>query len=684
MSARLSAAPILAGIFSLALSAPAPAQQTAPITTPPVDVTAPPVSSLTVPSVDEARETIQRIPGGVNLVPAEQFRDGGVLNLKDALGFTPGVYVQPRYQEEVRLSVRGSGLYNNNHLSGLRLLQDGIPLNLADGSGDFQEVDPLVIRYIEVYRGANGLQYGSSFLGGAVNLVSPTGYDANVAQARAEYGSYDYSHYQVSSGMKVGPWDYYASPTVALGGGFRRESDQKAERFASNVGYRFGNDAETRFYYFANRVEQRVPGSLTRAQAFADPRQPNPANVPARAARNVYSDRFANKTNFTVGDTEVMTAVYATDRELYHPLSFALLNQFTNDYGGLVRTSTEGTLLGHRNRLIIGTNLALGFNDAKQYQNIAGGRGALQRFSTQRATNLELFAENNFYMTQTVALVTGAQAVQARRSAEDRFTPGGPDTGDKTFRAVNPKLGLLWEVSPAAQVFGNVSRSFEPPRFSDLNPSAALSFVGLDAQKATTAEIGTRGRLNDVGFDVAVYRSWVDKELQLFSFGTGQTLTTNADKTIHQGIELGLDVPVAEAIFARPGVGTDSVRWRQIYNYSDFHFDGDRSFGNNRLPVMPRHYVRGELRYDNGEGAYVAPNVEWVPEAFYVDNANTTKSNTYVLFGVKSGYRVTPEFAIWPQSCRQDLYRRCWNRDQGHADLGVVQSRHRPHGDRGL
>jgi iron complex outermembrane receptor protein len=328
-------------------------------------------------------------------------------------------------------------------------------------------------------------------------------------------------------------------------------------------------------------------------------------------------------------------------------LSFALLNQFTNDYGGLVRTSTEGALLGHRNRLIVGTNLALGFNDAKQYQNIAGSRGALQRFSTQRATNVELFAENNFYMTQTVALVTGAQAVQARRSAEDRFTPGGPDTGDKTFRAVNPKLGLLWEVSPAAQVFGNVSRSFEPPRFSDLNPSAALGFVGLDAQKATTAEIGTRGRLNDVGFDVAVYRSWVDKELQLFSFGNGQTLTTNADKTIHQGIELGLDVPVAEAIFARPGVGTDSVRWRQIYNYSDFHFDGDRSFGNNRLPVMPRHYVRGELRYDNGEGAYVAPNVEWVPEAFYVDNANTTKSNTYVLFGVKSGYRVTPEFAIF-------------------------------------
>src|SRR6185369_14082829 len=69
--------------------------------------------------------------------------------------------------------------------------------------------------------------------------------------------------------------------------------------------------------------------------------------------------------------------------------------------------------------------------------------------------------------------------------------------------------------------------------------------------------------------------------------------------------------------------------------------------GNNRLPVVPRHYTRGELRYDNGDGAYVAPNVEWVPEAFNVDNANTTKSNTYVLFGMKTGYRVTPQFNIF-------------------------------------
>jgi len=58
------------------------------------------------------------------------------------------VFVQPRYgSEESRLSIRGSGLQRTFHGRGLKLLQDGVPLNLADGGFDFQAVEPLVSRY---------------------------------------------------------------------------------------------------------------------------------------------------------------------------------------------------------------------------------------------------------------------------------------------------------------------------------------------------------------------------------------------------------------------------------------------------------------------------------------------------------------------------------------------------------
>ena len=53
-----------------------------------------------------------------------------------------------------------------------------LPLNEADGYGDSQIADPLNTRYAEVYRGGNALRFGGALLGGAVNMVTPTGKDA--------------------------------------------------------------------------------------------------------------------------------------------------------------------------------------------------------------------------------------------------------------------------------------------------------------------------------------------------------------------------------------------------------------------------------------------------------------------------------------------------------------------------
>ena len=69
---------------------------------------------------------------------------------------------------------------------------DGIPINTADGFGDFQEIDPTAYRYVEVYKGANALRFGASSLGGAINFVTPTGRDADLFGASADIGSFGF------------------------------------------------------------------------------------------------------------------------------------------------------------------------------------------------------------------------------------------------------------------------------------------------------------------------------------------------------------------------------------------------------------------------------------------------------------------------------------------------------------
>src|SRR5690349_14785578 len=73
---------------------------------------------------------VQQRPGGSDLVMASEYKNRVAVSLRDALAFSPGVYAQPRFGQEIRLSIRGSGISRSYHMRGLTLLQDGIPINL--------------------------------------------------------------------------------------------------------------------------------------------------------------------------------------------------------------------------------------------------------------------------------------------------------------------------------------------------------------------------------------------------------------------------------------------------------------------------------------------------------------------------------------------------------------------------
>src|SRR3546814_9264818 len=137
------------------------------------------------------------------------------------LDYVPGVFAQPKWGEDARFSIPGSGLSRNFHLLGVKLLQDGVPISKADGSGDFQEIDPLALRHVEVFKGANALRYGAATLGGAVNFVSPTGHDAPLAFGRAEAGSFGLRRLQVGSGGLRGDRAWYVAPGWVQPAGFR-------------------------------------------------------------------------------------------------------------------------------------------------------------------------------------------------------------------------------------------------------------------------------------------------------------------------------------------------------------------------------------------------------------------------------------------------------------------------------
>jgi len=64
------------------------------------------------------------------------------------------------------------------------VLLDGFVYGQADGFSDFESLELLATKRIEVYKGANALRFGGFTLGGAINLVTKTGYDEGLLGIR--------------------------------------------------------------------------------------------------------------------------------------------------------------------------------------------------------------------------------------------------------------------------------------------------------------------------------------------------------------------------------------------------------------------------------------------------------------------------------------------------------------------
>jgi iron complex outermembrane receptor protein len=675
---------LLALIATAAHAETPPAKtDTQPTTMPTVTVTAT-AESLTAPTQQQAEQTLKQVAGGTSVTDAETYKTGRAVTLKDALDFTPGVFTQPRFgSEEARISVRGSGIQRTFHGRGLKIMQDGVPLNLADGGFDMQAIDPLAADFIEVYRGANALRYGATTLGGAINFMSPTGYTAPSFQARFEYGSFNTFRGQLSNAGVDGKFDWYATTLHSSTDGFRDHSTQLNERFFSNFGYKISDDVETRFYLSYVHTDSELPGNLTREQLSQNPQQAqrNPFfrifdYVDSNWKRDFDMFRIANKTTWKLdADSEFNLSSYYFHKELDHPILF-VIDQKSNDFGFDFNYHNHADVGGRRNDFTLGFAPTFGFLHDQRYFNVLGSRGAKFADDETFSANLDLYLENVHYLTDKLAFVAGASVSYAVRNNDDKFAPSlatSSNSVDQDYWGFSPKLGLLYDVNDNAQVFFNASRSFEPPSFGELSTGSLsnVDIAKLDAQTATTLEAGTRGSTANgrVKWDLAYYFAWIDDELMQYATAPGLTQTVNGGRTLHQGVELGLEVSLLEGLFAKPIADStsaggksakavqpvaakpgDRLVFRQNYLWNHFRFDNDSQFGDNQMPGIPEHYYRAELLYEHPSGFYAGPNLEWVFTDYPVDSANTANADSYALLGFKVGYRTKKGLSFYVEA----------------------------------
>lgn len=572
-----------------------------------------------LPMIEDAEARVDRVAGGADVVAAQEFEDRVAVSLRDALSFSPGVYTQPRFGQEVRISIRGSGISRGFHMRGLTLLQDGIPINLADDNGDFQELDPQVFQHLEVYRGGNALRWGGSTLGGAINAVTPTGRSAPGAELRIDGGSFDTLRAKAAYGYAGARGDAWMAITADRSDGDRDHAARKAVRFNGNAGLKISDTVETRFYASVQSIRQSLPGTLSERQALNRPAAANPASVTGDQARDIDSIRLQNRTTVQLGRGALEGGVFLNVKDLFHPI-FQVVDQKSTDYGLYGRYDLEAGPFG----LTLGSTARFGEVRSRRFVNAAGRRapGAAPTFDArQRAQTINSYGELRYRPADRLTLIAGGIYTHAEREQDQQIPASVSARVD--YDAFAPKFGLLFEPGEAVQFYANYSRSVEMPGFGEVAQIAA--FVPVRPQKAWTVEVGTRGRSGIAAWDVSLYRADLKDEMLQYTVNPAQGIpaaTFNADRTLHQGIEAGLDLTLAPWAMLR-----------QVYQYSDFRFQDDVQFGDNRLPVVPRHFYRAELRLGT-DRLSLSPAVEWVPQGAWVDYANTKRIGGYAMLNL--------------------------------------------------
>jgi iron complex outermembrane receptor protein len=648
------------------------------------------------------RERIEALPGGATFIDTGTLDDKANVTLSDSLGATPGVIVQDFFggNDQPRVQIRGSGLQQNPVERGILVLQDGLPLNRADGSYIVGFADPRQAAFAEIYRGYTANRLGATVLGGALNFTSPTGSSAPGARAGVEGGSFGQLTATAQAGAREGNFDGLVQLSHSSRDGFRDYNDSERFGLNANFGAQLRPDINTRFFAGHTRLDFDVAGPLSKSLLKSDPervfggptfvpgpppsaRNPGPNVLRDRPRREATQSRAGNRTTFEDGPHlfDLALGYSYTDDTFRFPVSSGIRTTEGGDLNAVLRYAYSPNESEPLPLFETTVGYVIGSADRRYYLNRAGNQGALLGANELDASTLSVSTGLNMPLGMGFTLSPAVAYARATRDNDDVFgaatrptlafnpanptqaLPNGAIAADdtsyaRTYSGISPSLGLSYRPNKDQMFFGAVSRSFEPPTHDDLiatvngtpnsspgrptpgNPnlaSTAFRTPDLDAQTATTVELGWRGRLSPLTFDAVIYHSWIENELLSLRDQSGAPLgAVDADKTRHLGLELGVSAAL-----------TDKLSGRVAYTFQDFRFDDDPVRGDNRLAGAPRHVIGLAAQYAVTEQFRLLTDIQWSPAKTPVDNMNTLYADPYVVVDLGAAYTLNERFALF-------------------------------------
>jgi iron complex outermembrane recepter protein len=608
----------------------------------------PPVVTVTR---DIGRSALE-VPFAISETRPDSARPGQTHLLVDqTLFLLPGVTVANRTNpsQDPRISIRGFGARSQFGVRSIRVLRDGMPLTLPDGQTPIDYLDLESVGRVETIRGTASALYGNA--GGGVIDIRSAGPPAMpvAAQARSWIGDYGTRRFTGVIGGSTDAMFYQANVGHTAADNFRLYSRQELTNGYLRIGSTAGG---TDFVFQGLGLDMPTaqnPGALTLAQLSSNPRLPDSASVRKLARKAVKQLQLGLSATHPLGDAqggELFAQIYGGTRDLYNPLTFAVVDVSRVQYGGSARAIIPFDF-GVQQRFSIGVDAAMQNDLRKNWANcnavnavtpscpvLPTEKGAAQLDQREIVSNAGPYIRDEFKAGDRVNLSGGIRADYVRFELQDHFlSDGRDDSGSRVLHAVSPMAGLVVRLSTLSSLYANVSSAFETPTTTELgnqpNGNAGLNY-DLKPQYSTTYESGLKGFVfNRYQYDVALFDTEVRDELIPFEVpgGNGRTYYRNAGSTRRNGVELS------------SGTELGPLTLSAAYTYSHFRFrdfvSGTAQFAGHVIPGIPEHQLQASAtwRYSS----IFATLEALTKSAVYVDDANSARAAGFAVYNLRLG-----------------------------------------------
>ena len=561
----------------------------------------------TIVVVGQTPGAIERQPGAVSIVTAEDLRIQQPRSTEEALRAVPGVAIKPEEETAIVANIGIRGLSSADYKT--LILEDGAPVAPGLFVGNGRYYNPRIQRMggIEVLKGAASLRYGPSTIGGVINYVTREPADGFELGLRA--GSFDTTEATLELGASSpsGEARFGAFITHAESDGFMDKGYEMTDvmlKAGMDVGTRqrvgikyadYSNDANISYRgLFLDAYRQGARYNPAPDDWFLTGRRSLDLNHEWTLAENarlntlVYaSEMYRDYWRYATDNA----ASAAAGRWIYTD-NLNGNNRSFERFGIDSRLQLEHTAFGMTSEAEIG----LRYMTEEMHDTTIGATRATPRTGTlnkdviDSADSVALYAQNRFLLSDRLAVTAGLRAESYEQQRHDRRLADAA-RADTSNTEVMPGVGVTYQLESGLQMFANVYEAFSPALNGDaLN---GLADQQLDAERSVNFEAGLRGG-DRVAYELTVFQMKFDNQI-IPANSNSLFQVTNGGKTLHRGIEGGLVADVGA------GFSVDAS-----FTYlPDAEFDGNRFDRNgvlttpdgNRIPYTPEWVANLGLVY---------------------------------------------------------------------------------------